>query len=95
MDIPSNLFTDLRKHFTRSIELDHREYNIWCQTVSILHITSKADQFFLTAEMPLLVRYDGVELYVGYRRDLLVANSLIVELKSVEQFAPVHKEAGR
>lgn len=45
----------------------------------------------VSAEVPLPVRYDGVELQVGYRIDLLVENSLIIELKSVEHFAPVHK----
>ena len=32
-----------------------------------------------------------VALDVGYRIDLLVENVLIVELKSVNQFAPIHK----
>lgn len=43
------------------------------------------------SEVGLPVTYDGIELDIGYRIDLLVEDSLIVELKSVEQFAPVHK----
>jgi GxxExxY protein len=35
-------------------------------------------------------RYKDVQLDVGYRIDLLVENKLIVEIKSVEQLAPVH-----
>ena len=43
------------------------------------------------AEVGLPVTYDGTTLDVGYRVDLLVEDVLIVELKSVEQLAPVHK----
>ena len=34
--------------------------------------------------------YKEVKLDVGYRLDLLVENKLIVEIKSVDQLAPVH-----
>ena len=40
------------------------------------------------APMPFL--YKGVNLDVGYRIDLLVENRVIVEIKAVETFAPVH-----
>ena len=43
------------------------------------------------SEVSLPVCYDGVQLDIGYRVDLLVEDSLIVELKSVQQLAPVHK----
>ncbi len=43
------------------------------------------------SEVGLPVCYDGVQLDLGYRIDLLVEDSLIVELKSVEHLAPVHK----
>ena len=43
------------------------------------------------SEVGLPVCYDGVQLDIGYRIDLLVEDSLIVELKSVEHVAPVHK----
>jgi GxxExxY protein len=36
------------------------------------------------------VEYDGVELDCGYRIDLLVAEEIVVELKSVALLAPVH-----
>jgi GxxExxY protein len=39
-------------------------------------------------KMPLL--YKGVELDVGYRLDLVVENTVIIELKAVEAFAPIH-----
>jgi len=37
------------------------------------------------------VIYDGITIDVGYRLDLLVEDSVIVELKSIEAFTPVHE----
>ena len=42
-------------------------------------------------ELPLPVHYDGLQLDVGYRIDLLVEDSVIVELKVVSHILPVHK----
>ena len=39
----------------------------------------------------LPVTYDGVEIDAGYRLDLIVADRVIVELKSVSQIAPIHE----
>jgi GxxExxY protein len=36
------------------------------------------------------IEYDGMLLRDGFRADLLVGGSLIIEVKSVERFAPVH-----
>ena len=38
-------------------------------------------------EVPL--RYKGLELQVGYRMDLVVAGSVLVEIKAVEKLHPV------
>jgi GxxExxY protein len=43
-------------------------------------------------EHPVSVVHDLVELDVGFRADLLVEQKVIVELKSVEDLAPVHKK---
>ena len=40
--------------------------------------------------IPLL--YDGVRIEVGFRADLIVAEKVIVEIKSVEALAPVHRK---
>ena len=40
-------------------------------------------------ELP--VRYRGVQLDCGYRIDLLVADSVIVEIKAVENLEPIHE----
>ena len=36
------------------------------------------------------VEYKGIRLDGGYRIDLLVANSVVVEIKSVESLQPIH-----
>jgi GxxExxY protein len=36
------------------------------------------------------VIYDGVQLDIGFRLDILVENKVIIEIKSVENLAPVH-----
>lgn len=40
---------------------------------------------------PLPVVYKGIRLEAGYRLDVLVENSLVVELKAVEALLPVHE----
>jgi GxxExxY protein len=40
----------------------------------------------------LPVIYESVRIDEGYRADLIVEGKVIVELKSVEQVAPVHKK---
>jgi GxxExxY protein len=42
-------------------------------------------------ERPLPLEYKGIRLECGYRLDLLVANSIVVEVKSVEALAPIHE----
>lgn len=44
------------------------------------------------AEVPLPVIWDDVRMEVGFRIDLFVNCKLIIELKSVERVAPVHKK---
>jgi len=39
----------------------------------------------------LPVFYDDIKLDAGYRIDLLVEDQIILELKSVEKIAPIHK----
>ena len=41
-------------------------------------------------QQPMLLIYDGVEMDVGYRADLVVEDKVSVELKSVERMAAVH-----
>jgi len=46
----------------------------------------------VTQQEPIPVIYDDVTLELGFRADLIVEDKVIVELKSVEQVAPVHKK---
>src|SRR5688572_33414071 len=42
-------------------------------------------------EWPLPLEYKGLRVKCGYRLDFLVANSIVVEIKSVDAIAPVHQ----
>ena len=41
-------------------------------------------------QIAIPISHEGVELDTGYRLDLLVENSVIVELKSIETISDVH-----
>jgi GxxExxY protein len=43
-------------------------------------------------QVPIPVVWDGLKLEVGFRADLIVDDCLIIELKSIEQIAPLHKK---
>lgn len=42
-------------------------------------------------QLPVPVIFKNIRLECGYRIDLLVENSVIIELKSIDEFAPVHE----
>jgi GxxExxY protein len=42
-------------------------------------------------ELPVPVEYKGEKLDCGYRIDVLVADLIVVELKSVDFLAPIHE----
>jgi GxxExxY protein len=44
----------------------------------------------VASEVPLPVVYDGVRLGAGYRLDLVVEDTVVVEIKAVEALAPIH-----
>lgn len=46
---------------------------------------------FVERQKPIPVVYKEIKLECGYRIDLLVENIVIVELKTVEAFNPVHE----
>jgi iron complex transport system substrate-binding protein len=41
-------------------------------------------------QQPVPIEFAGLRLDEGFRADLIVDDALVIELKSVEQFAPVH-----
>lgn len=43
-------------------------------------------------QVPVPVNYDDLRFEEGFRADLIVENSVLIELKSVEAIAPVHSK---
>lgn len=43
------------------------------------------------SQVTLPIVYDGVKIDAGYRIDLLVEDTVIVELKAVERLIPIHE----
>ena len=48
--------------------------------------------FEVVRQQPIPVIYESVRMEMGFRADLIVSGTVIVELKSVEIVAPVHKK---
>jgi GxxExxY protein len=42
-------------------------------------------------QVPLPLEYKGVRCECGYRLDILVAGTVVVEVKSIEAIAPIHE----
>jgi len=58
--------------------------------VCLVHELSKSG-FNVRSQVALPVLYDGIKLDAGYRIDLLVNETVIVELKAVEAIHPIHE----
>ena len=43
-------------------------------------------------QVAIPIQYDSIKFEEGFRSDMIVEDKLIVELKSVEKLAPVHKK---
>ena len=50
----------------------------------------KKQGFHVEVQMMLPIVYDGVHIDAGYRLDLLVEDTIIVELKAVRELLPIH-----
>lgn len=46
----------------------------------------------VTSQVPIPIRYESICLETGFRADLVVEDLVIIELKSIEKIAPVHKK---
>ena len=53
-----------------------------------LELTKSGFQVYSQKEIPLT--YKGLALESGFRADLIVANKVLIELKSIDQLLPVH-----
>ena len=45
----------------------------------------------VTSEVAVPVVYDGIKLDAGYKLDLLVEDTVVVELKAIKALAPIHQ----
>jgi GxxExxY protein len=59
---------------------------------AVLAYELKQRGLLVVRQQPIPVFYETVRLEEGFRADLLVEGKVIVELKSVEAIAPVHKK---
>jgi len=48
--------------------------------------------FEVSAQVLVPIIYESVRLDTGFRADLIVENLVIIEIKSLEKMAPVHKK---
>ena len=58
--------------------------------ICLAHELGKAELDF-SRQLALPVIYDGLAIESGYRVDLLVAGRVVVEVKSIEKIADVHR----
>ncbi len=56
---------------------------------ALLYELTKAN-LKVESQKPVPVIYDGIQLDIGFRLDILVENKVIIEIKSVETLAKVH-----
>jgi GxxExxY protein len=52
-------------------------------------IAARGIEVYCEVELP--VKYKGLEIEAGYRLDMLVADSIVIENKSVQAFLPIHE----
>ena len=60
------------------------------ETVLCYELSENAIPF--VCQHPVPVYYDNVKMDVGFRADIIVDNKLLIEIKSIEAIAPVHKK---
>lgn len=60
------------------------------QVILVYKLKNKGLQ--VDSEIPMPIHYEGINLDVGFRADLLLENKVIIELKSLEKVAEVHKK---
>ena len=58
---------------------------------NVYFLNCKKRDYLLKRQHPVLVVYKEVKLECGYRIDLLVEKNVVVELKTVDAFNPVHE----
>lgn len=46
----------------------------------------------ISKQIPIPVYYEEIKMEIGFRADLIIEDSVIIEIKSVETIAPVHSK---
>jgi len=46
----------------------------------------------VTQQQVIPVIYEGIQIKLGFRADLIIEDSVIVEIKSIDAISPVHKK---
>jgi iron complex transport system substrate-binding protein len=57
---------------------------------ALLDVKLRRSGLNVERQVPVPISFDGVVLQEGFRVDLLIERSLIIEVKSVERLMPVH-----
>jgi GxxExxY protein len=60
--------------------------------LAVLEYELKKRGLAVRKEVPVPVQWDNLRLEIGFRADLIVEGMVLIELKSVEQVAAVHKK---
>ena len=60
--------------------------------VAVLSHELRKRGMHVEVQVPIPVVWDDLKLEIGFRADLIVENTVVVELKSVEEIAPVHRK---
>lgn len=76
----------IKVHRTLGIGLFESVY----ETVLCYELTKHGIPF--VCQSPIPVYYDELKMDVGFRADIIVDNKLLIELKSVEAIATIHKK---
>jgi GxxExxY protein len=59
---------------------------------AILMYELKKAGLHVEGEVPIPVFWDDIKLDVGFRADIIVENKVLIEIKSIENVAPIHKK---
>lgn len=51
----------------------------------------KKANLFIERQLAVAVVYKDIKLHCGYRIDILVEKTVVIELKAIDAFAPVHE----
>jgi len=86
---------EIAKHIMDAAFLIHRTLGPGLlETVYEIILAKKLSDMGLAVDrqVPVPIRFEGITFDEGFRADLIVAEKVIVELKSVERLQPVHSK---